>query len=212
MRKLTLETELSPSELLRQVGVVDDPDKKYRDTINFWRWRAKRKIEAESAGYYEDSKNLQFGIKIFPSPSPFRVLVAKIIIIIIILYFFFTDGNYKFVKTHHSHFLQYKNYLYRKYMSSKVDSGSYWRCRRDDCPARAKLDSSALLTCTNFNHNHPEEEFEGEDMEQDIKQLVRNQNVIANIGIITSSREINFFLGFSISGTGYGFEHRHADR
>lgn len=74
MRKLTLETELSPSELLRQVGVVDDPDKKYRDTINFWRWRAKRKIEAESAGYYEDSKNLQFGIKIFPSPSPFRVV------------------------------------------------------------------------------------------------------------------------------------------
>lgn len=57
-------------------------------------------------------------------------------------------------------------------MSSKVDSGSYWRCRRDDCPARAKLDSSALLTCTNFNHNHPEEEIEVEDMEQDIKQLV----------------------------------------
>lgn len=84
----------------------------------------------------------------------------------------FSDGDYKFVKTHHSHFLQYKNYLYRKYMSSKVDSGSYWRCRRDDCPARAKLDSSALLTCTNFNHNHPEEEFEGEDMEQDIKQVV----------------------------------------
>ncbi|KAK6627190.1 hypothetical protein RUM43_002969 [Polyplax serrata] len=143
LRKLTLETELSPAELLRQVGVVDDPDKKYRDTINFWRWRAKRKIEAESAGYYDDPKKLQF------------------------------DGDYKFVKTHQSHFLQYKNYLYRKYMSSKVDSGSYWRCRRDDCPARAKLDSSALLTCTNFNHNHPEEEFEGEDMEQDIKQVVR---------------------------------------
>lgn len=58
---MTLETELSPAELLRQVGVVDDPDKKYRDTINFWRWRAKRKVEAESAGYYEDSKKLQFG-------------------------------------------------------------------------------------------------------------------------------------------------------
>ncbi|KAL0280508.1 UNVERIFIED_CONTAM: hypothetical protein PYX00_001776 [Menopon gallinae] len=154
LRKLTLETELSPAELLKQVGINDDPDKKYRDTINFWRWRAKRKTEAESAGFYDSSRKVESA-----------------------------DDDYKFVKTHHSHFLQYKNYLYRKYMSSKVDSGSYWRCRRDDCPARAKLDSSALLTCTNFNHNHPEEEIEGEDMEQDIKQLVREMALNTDISV-----------------------------
>lgn len=92
-------------------------------------------------------------------------------------------------------------------MSSKVDSGSYWRCRRDDCPARAKLDSSALLTCTNFNHNHPEEEFEGEDMEQDIKQVVSIGILSLFWGITHRGKHDDYRF---IQGARNGPQHRHA--